>query len=231
MAELIGIVGDTGSGKTSSIRTLDPTKTFIINVTGKPLAFRGYKKLYKPLKKLKDGSYEGNLYVTSDVNKILQILTLINKTRPEITNVILEDTQYIMSFEAMDRADEKNYDKFVQIASHFYSILKTAMGMRDDLKVFILTHSENMGDALNPKFKIKTIGKMLDNMITLEGLFTYVFFTELIVDPADDTTHYKFVTQSNGTTTAKTPMDCFDSYYIDNDLQYVVDKINEYNDY
>jgi ABC-type dipeptide/oligopeptide/nickel transport system ATPase component len=230
MAELIGIIGESGSGKSSSIRTLNPENTFIINVAGKPLPIKGFKKMYKPLVKNSEGKYEGNLYHTSDSDKILQILKLINHSRLDITNVIIEDAQYIMAFEAMNRSDEKNYDKFVQIASHFYSVLKEAMNMREDLKIFIISHSENTGDALNQKLKMKTIGKMLDNMITLEGLFTYVLFTELIIDPADDSVQYKFVTQSNGSTTAKTPMECFDSYYIDNDLQYVVDKINEYND-
>lgn len=133
-----------------------------------------------------------------------------------------------MSFEAMDRAQEKSYEKFTQIAQHFYSILKEAMDMRDDLKVFILTHSENSGDALNPNFKIKTVGKMIDNMITVEGLFTYVLFTQRVKDD-DGNMQYKFVTQSDGTTTAKTPLGCFEEAFIDNDLQFVFDKIDEYN--
>lgn len=100
--------------------------------------------------------------------------------------------------------------------------------MRSDLKVVIITHSENTGDALNPSYKMKTIGKMIDNMITLEGLFTYVLFTEVVKD-VDGNLEHKFITQSDGTTTAKTPMRCFDSMYIDNDLNYVIEKIDEYN--
>ena len=100
--------------------------------------------------------------------------------------------------------------------------------MRDDLKVFILTHSENTGDALTPQLKVKTIGKMIDNMITVEGLFTYVIFTARIKDD-DGIMQYKFITQSDGTTTAKTPMGCFDTLLIDNDLAYVFKKMDEYN--
>jgi hypothetical protein len=147
---------------------------------------------------------------------------------PHIKNVIIDDSQYLMSFEAMDRAQEKSYDKFVQIAQHFYSVLKEAMDMRDELKVFILTHSENMGDTLNPSYKIKTIGKMIDNMITIEGLFTYVLFTVRIKDE-EDRMLYKFVTQSDGSTTAKTPMGCFEDLYIDNDLDLVFKTIDKYN--
>lgn len=229
MAELIGVVGESGSGKSTSLRNLDPKKTFIINVAGKPLPIKGFKKNYKNLTINKEtNKYEGNLYNTSDVTKIGQMLKVIDKTMPEITAVIIEDSQYIMSFEAMDRAQEKGYNKFTEIASNFYSVLKNAMNMRENLKVCVLTHSENTGDVSSPHYKIKTIGKMLDSTITVEGLFTYVFFTVLSKD-ADDNIVHQFVTQSDGTNTAKSPMGCFNDLYIDNDLQYVFDKIDEYN--
>lgn len=129
----------------------------------------------------------------------------------------------------MERSSEKGYEKFTQMANNFYSVLKESMGMRNDLKVCVLAHSENIGDALNPSYKLKTLGKMIDNMITVEGLFTYVLFTTLINELEGGVSH-KFITQSDGTTTAKTPMGCFDSMLIDNDLQYVVEKIDEYNE-
>jgi len=229
MSELIGIVGESGSGKSTSLRNLDPASTFIINVAGKPLPIKGYKKNYKPLTLNPETKrYEGNLYNTSDVVKIGQILKIIDKTRPEIKVVILEDCQYIMSFEAMDRASEKGYEKFTQMASNFYSVLKGAMEMREDLKVCVLTHSENTGDVLNPHYKIKTIGKMIDSMITVEGLFTYVFFTNLAKD-SDGKMVYQFMTQSDGTNTAKSPMGCFEDMFIDNDLAFVFDSIDKYN--
>ena len=129
----------------------------------------------------------------------------------------------------MDRALEKSYDKFTQIASNFYSILKESINMRDNLKVCVLAHAENLGDALNPSYKIKTVGKMIDNMITVEGLFTYVLFTSINKDVEGKIEH-KFITQSDGTTTAKTPMGCFEDLYIDNDLQYVIEQIDKYNE-
>jgi ABC-type dipeptide/oligopeptide/nickel transport system ATPase component len=228
MADICAIVGDSGSGKSTSIRTLDPSSTFIINVANKPLPFKGSKKNYKPL--VKEGEkWVGNLYHTSDVAKINQVLTLIEKSRPEIKTIIIEDAQYLMSFEAMDRATEKGYAKFSEIAANFYSILKKVIGMRDDLKVFVLTHSENVGDALNPSLKIKTVGKMLDTVITVEGLFTYVFFTSVIRDD-EGKVQYKLIAQSDGTTTAKTPLGCFEDLLIDNDLQYICNKIDEYNE-
>lgn len=227
MAELCAIVGNSGTGKSTSIRTLDPKSTFIINVARKPLPFRGAKKNYIPL--TKDGDkWVGNLYNTSDVNQIANVLKMINAQRPDIQTVVIEDAQYIMAFEAMDRSAEKGYEKFTQMASNFYSVLKNAMNLRDDLKVFVLTHAENTGDALNPSYKIKTIGKMIDSMITVEGLFTYVFFTD-VVKGENDLPQYKLITQSDGTTTAKTPMGCFEELRIDNDLQYICNKIDEYN--
>ena len=160
MADLIAVVGASGSGKSTSLRNLDPETTFIINVAGKPLPFKGFRKNYKQLvQNPETKKFEGNLYNTSDVAKIGQVLRVIDKTRPEIRTVIIEDAQYLMAFEAMDRSSEKGYDKFTQIASNFYSILKESMNMRDNLKVCVLTHSENTGDPLNPSYKIKTIGE------------------------------------------------------------------------
>lgn len=129
----------------------------------------------------------------------------------------------------MNRVDEKGYNKFTDIAKHAYEALKTGMDLRDDLFVIVMTHSENTGDNLNPYYKIKTIGKMLDSVITLEGLFTYVLFTRVIKDEGDGI-QYKFVTNSDGTCTAKTPMGLFEDQLIDNDLDMVVRRIQEYNE-
>ena len=128
----------------------------------------------------------------------------------------------------MDRAADKGFDKFTQMAQHAYQVIKDAMNLRDDLYVVILTHSENTGDKLNPYYKMKTQGKMIDNVITLEGLFTYVFFTEVTRDD-DGNPAYKFKTNSDGTCTAKSPMGLFETLLIDNDLEYVISKIKEYN--
>lgn len=160
MAELCAIVGNSGSGKSTSIRNLDPQSTFIINVAKKPLPFKGFKKNYKQLiQNPETKKWEGNLYNTSDVDKIGQVLKLIDKTMTNIKTVIIDDAQYIMAFEAMDRAGEKGFDKFTQIAQHFYSVLKNSMDLREDLKVFVLAHAENTGDSLNPSYKIKTQGE------------------------------------------------------------------------
>lgn len=225
MANLISIVGNSGSGKSTSIRTLNASETFIVNVASKPLPFRGWRTKYKTWDK---NNQDGNFLNTSNIEVIAKVLGYIDAKRPEIKNVVIEDAQYLMSFEAMDRAKEKGFEKFTDIAQKFYLILKTSIQMRDDLNVFVLCHSENAGTADEPFYKIKTIGKMIDNTITVEGLFTYVLFTDISRD-GDNKVRYSFVTHSDGTNTAKTPIDCFDEDLIPNDLQYVVDKINEYN--
>ena len=225
MANLIAIVGTSGSGKSTSMRNLNPTETFVINVASKPLPFKGWRTNYTVWNK---DNPEGNLVNTSNVETISKVLAYINKSRLEIKNVIIEDAQYLMAFEAMDRAKEKGFEKFTDIAQKFYSILKAAMLMRDDLNVVVTCHSENIGTADDPQLKIKTLGKMIDNTITVEGLFTYVLFTEVGRD-GDNKVTYSFITHSDGSNTAKSPLGCFDEDRIPNDLQYVIEKIDEYN--
>lgn len=225
MANLIAIVGQSGSGKSTSIRTLNPKETFIINVASKPMPFKGWKSNYTSWNK---DNPDGNFVNTSNVDNIAKIMAYVNTKRAEIRNVIIEDAQYLMGFEAMDRAKEKGFDKFTDIAQKFYSILKIAINMRDDLNVIVTCHSENIGTSDDPQLKIKTLGKMIDNTITVEGLFTYVLFTNVSRD-AENKTTYSFITHSDGSTTAKSPIDCFEEDLIPNDLQYVIDQIEAFN--
>ena len=227
MAEMIAIVGESGSGKSTSIRNLNPAETFIISTTGKRPGIKGALKKYPNFTKT-DSGYTGNFVTTANVDKIDTILKYINTKRPDVKVVVIDDFQYVMAFEAMDRAGDKGYDKFTQMAQHAYQVLKSAMNLRDDLYVVVSTHSENTGDRINPYYKMKTLGKMLDNTITLEGLFTYVFFTAIQRDD-DGNPSYKFMTNSDGTTTGKSPMGLFNDLYIDNDLKLLIDRIEEYN--
>ena len=97
MAELGAIVGESGSGKSTSLRNLDPKETFIINVAGKNLPIRNYKKNYVPLVQDKDKKYHGNLYNTSNVDKINQVIKLVSATMPHIKQIIIDDSQYLMA--------------------------------------------------------------------------------------------------------------------------------------
>jgi hypothetical protein len=233
MANLIAIVGGTGEGKSTSIRNLNPKETFIINVAGKDLPFKGFRKKYTPFETDKE---KGNFYSTSSVETIGKILKFISTKRPDIKTVIIDDVQYIMSFEAMDRSKEKNFDKHVDIANNYYTVLKESKNMREDMNVIVTSHSldekDNYGNVISRR--IKTLGAMLDKYITIEGLFTYVLFTEKIVfedEQGNTQTRYTFKTNDpTNFTTAKTPMGCFEELNIDNDLQIVLQKIKEYNE-
>ena len=230
MAELIAIVGDSGSGKSTSIRNLDPEKTFIISTTGKRPGVKGAKKRYPDFKINRETKeMTGNFYTSSNIESIKKMMQIVNTKMPEVSVLVIDDFQYLQAFEAMARVDEKGYGKFTDMAKHAYEALKTGMDMREDLFIVIMTHSENTGDNLNPYYKIKTQGKMLDSVITLEGLFTYVLFTKVIKDDGENI-EYKFVTNSDGTCTAKTPMGLFEDQLIDNDLDMVVRRIQECNE-
>jgi len=227
---MIAIVGESGSGKTTSIRNLNPEETFIISTTGKRPGIKGAKKKYPDFKVNKETKeMSGNFYTSSNIEAIKQMMKIVNVKMPNVKVLIIDDFQYLQAFEAMARVDEKGYGKFTDMAKHAYEALKTGMDMRDDLFIVVSTHSENTGDNLNPYYKIKTQGKMLDSVITLEGLFTYVLFTKVIKDDSD-AVQYKFLTNSDGTCTAKSPMGLFEDLLIDNDLDYVIKKIKEYNE-
>lgn len=232
MANLIAIVGGSGEGKSTSVRTLNPKETFIINVASKDLPFRGAKKNYRSFK---DDPENGNFVSTSNVETIGKLLKHVNTKRPEIKTAVIDDVQYILSFQAMERAKEKNFDKHIDIANDYYTVLKDARNLREDMNVVVMSHSLDEKDSFGniTGRRIKTIGAMLDKYITIEGLFTYVLFCEKIVtedEEGESHTRYAFMTNDpTNLTTAKTPMGCFPERYIDNDLQDVIDKIAEFN--
>ena len=134
----------------------------------------------------------------------------------------------MLSYEFVDRATEVGYTKFTELAQHAMEVLRYSEQMREDCKMIFLTHSENVGDIMNPKYVIKTIGKLLSEKVTLEGLFTYLFFTK-VVEGDNGKLEYKFVTNNDGECIAKTPMGMFEDLLIDNDLANVIKVIDDYN--
>jgi ABC-type dipeptide/oligopeptide/nickel transport system ATPase component len=224
------IYGESGTGKSTSLRNLDPETTFIISTTGKPLPFRGWKRNYIPFTINKEAkSVSGNYYISSNSEQILKILKLINTKMPHISTVVIDDAQYIMSYEFVDRSTEVGYSKFSEIAQHMMDILRYSEKMRDDCTICFLTHSENVGTEIDPKYVIKTIGKLLQEKVTLEGLFTYIFFSS-VEEGEDGKMEYKLITNNNGKCLAKTPMDMFKELEIDNDLAKILEVIKEYNE-
>jgi hypothetical protein len=224
MAQSVLIIADSGTGKSTSMRNLDPKETFIINIANKPLPFKGWKKNYTNISK---DNPKGNMTSASSAAGIIKAIQHVNDKMPHVTNLIIDDWQYMSSFEYFDRASEKGYDKFTQIAASLAQVAKMPKDLRDDLYVFFLTHSEESTDVNgHRKVKAKTIGKMIDNTLTLEGLFSIVLFGR--VKKTEDSLEYGFDTVNNGENTCKTPMDMFKESFIPNDLQFVKDCIKDY---
>jgi len=224
MAHSVLIIADSGTGKSTSMRNLDPKETFIINIANKPLPFKGWKSKYTPISK---DNPTGNMTTAASAAGIIKAIQHVNDKMPHITNLIVDDWQYMSSFEYFDRANEKGYDKFTQIAANLAQVAKMPKDLRDDLYVFFLTHSEESTDVNgHRKVKAKTIGKMIDNTLTLEGLFSIVLFGR--VKKTEDALEYGFDTVNNGENTCKSPMGMFKDSFIDNDLQLVKDCIIKY---
>jgi hypothetical protein len=225
MAQGILIIAESGAGKSTSISTLNPKETFIINIANKSLPFKGWKKKYTIWSK---DNPTGNVYDKSNPESIEACLKYINDKRPEIKNVVVDDFQYMSSFEFFDKAGEKGYEKFTQIGAHLARISRMPKDMREDLLVFFLTHAEESTDMEGKrKFKAKTIGKMVDEKLTLEGLFSIVLFGKAKKDK-EGNIRYVFETQTNGENTCKSPKDMFPTFEIPNDLNLVASAIRDY---
>ena len=219
------IIGESGSGKSTGIRTLDPKSTFIINVIGKSLPFQGWGENYTSFS---DKTPEGNYLVSDDTVLILKVIDYVNEKRPEIKVIIIDDTQYIMANEFMRKADVKGFEKFTKIGKDAWQLANKYKSIRADLNLIMLTHAEEFTDLEgNRRLKAKTVGKLVDNVITLEGMFTVVLYAKVKRDAKDK--NYIYVTQNDGTTTAKSPMGMFDGDEIPNDLKLVVDSLTKYN--
>jgi len=184
------------------MRNMNPSKTMLLQLVQKPLPFRcsGWKP-----------------YVVSDWRRICSAIAKSESLGKEI--IIIDDFQYLMADEFMNRATETGFQKFTEICLHAYQVIKSAINAPKNLRVYFLSHTETgeMG-----KIKCKTIGKMLDEKITLEGLFTIVLRTHV------ENNSYTFSTQNNGNDTVKSPMGLFSSTQIENDLNAIDDIICQY---
>lgn len=193
------ILGESGTGKTTSLRNFKEGEVALVNVTGKALPFRGNFESIKS---------------TTDADKILKFMKETKAKR-----IVIDDCQYIMSFQYMRRIKENGWDKFNELQSDFFNIIDAVPTLPDDVIVYFLSHLETKDDG---RQKIKTIGKMLDEKITIEGMFTTVLKTHV-----SDGKYY-FLTQNSGSDTVKSPLGMFADFAIDNDLKYVDEKIRNY---
>lgn len=192
------VLGESGSGKSTSLRNFDKEEVGIFNVAGKPLPFR------KKLNKVDNATY-------GTILKVLQ--------KPGLKKYVIDDSQYLMAFESFDHAKETGYGKFTNMALNFKNLIDFVIkNTPDDVIVYFLHHTE-VGE--NGKLKAKTLGKMLDNQLTVEGLFSIVLLCSV-----EGSEHF-FITNSDGSNPAKSPMEMFEMK-IPNDLKAVDDAIREY---
>jgi len=219
-SKLVGIVGATGTGKSTSIKHLDSKETYIINTARKELPFKGAEKLYNRENR--------NYDEIDDIVKITQRLTKLSNEALHIKNIIIEDSNYMMAFRMADQADQVGFQKFTILAKHMVDLFREARKLRDDLKVFYFTHPETIEDSGEIiGYKMKTSGKMLDNQIVLEGLFTICLYTH-IDENKDGTASYNFVTNRFKKYPAKSPDGMFEDIKIPNNLKLVSDTIDKY---
>lgn len=207
------IIGESGTGKSTSLRNLKPEETLLIQAVKKPLPFRsnGWKPVVK--------GAGGSVFVTDNSS---HIVTAMQKTDKQI--IVLDDFQYVLANEFMRRVTDVEvgngaFAKYNDIARHAWDVLMEASALPDSKRVYILSHTST--DDFG-RTKIKTIGKLLDEKIVLEGLVTIVLRTMKVND------QYRFSTQNNGSDTVKSPIGLFYSEQIENDLFAVDNAICEY---
>ena len=202
IAQLVFILGRSGTGKSFSIRKFPKKKVAVINVQGKMMPFKGAAEIEQT--------------ATDNSANIMKALDIYAH---DYKSIVIDDYQYVMSNEFMRRYAEKGYDKFTEIARHAWDIANKVRELPDDVIVYIMCHTDRDDDGNE---KIKTIGKLLDEKICLEGLSTIVLKTNV----SDG--QYTFLTQNNGKDTVKSPAGMFPTYAIDNDLWYVDQRIRNY---
>jgi hypothetical protein len=219
-SKLIGIVGFTGTGKSTSIKHLDPQETYIINTAKKELPFKGAEKLYNTENK--------NYKEIDEITEITRLLKTISEKAPHIKNVVIEDSNYMMSFRMAEKATEVGYTKFTILAKDMVELFREARKLRDDLKIFYFTHPEIVEDGGEiVSYRMKTSGKMLDNQINLEGLFTICLYTH-VDENKDGTASYNFITNRFKKYPAKSPDGMFAEIKIPNNLKVVTETIDNY---
>ena len=198
MAILCMLYGQSGTGKSTSLRNFQKEDVSIINVSGKPMPFR---------QKLPTVSTDNYKQIIGGLPKI------------KTPSIVIDDATYLMVNAFMRNAKVQGYQKYTDMAFDFNSLIEAALKLPDDKIVYFIGHSNQADDG---REQFKTIGKMLDNYVTLEGKFTIVLKT-VVKDG-----QYYFSTQNNGMDTVKSPMGMFEEELIPNDLKAVVDVIREY---
>lgn len=215
MSKLIGLMGESGSGKTTSMRNLDPKTTFYIDCDKKGLSWKGWKKTYSTDKK--------NYYKTDMVSTVATLLDKINTqdNMKHIKVVVVDTLNGLMVADEVRRMKEKGYDKWQDLAQCIWQLIDQAMEMRDDLTIIFVCHSQTQKEDDGYTFtRIKTSGKKLDKLCIETKLTT-------VLQAVCEGGEYKFKVHADNST-AKTPMGAFDDDEIENDITKVLEALKEY---
>jgi hypothetical protein len=213
MSKALLLMGESGSGKTTSMRNLDPKETYYIDCDKKGLSWKGWRQQYNKENK--------NYFATDVVDNINKTIIGVNKTRPEIKYVVIDTINGIMVGDEMRRSKEKGYDKWIDLAQCIWDLVDHAYAFRDDLTLIFLAHTQTERDETGYTFtKVKTSGRKLDK-ICLESKFSIV----LVAKKSGD--RYIFETQANNST-AKSPMGMFTELEVENDITKIIEAMEEF---
>lgn len=224
MANVFVIVGDTGTGKSTAIESLDPKDTFIVNCSNKPLPFKGSGSKYNLANK--------NTISYSTSKEVIAVMQQVEK-QASIKNLIIDDSGFIMTELFFLKATETGYAKFTEIGKAYQSMLAQAKSMRNDLNiVFVLHEEDDTSNGVKVKRKVKTVGKLLDDQYSPLSVVTVALFTNVSYKKDDGSAQYQFITNRtilNGVEIpAKSPKGMFADLFIPNDLSLVFKAANEY---
>ncbi len=228
MSRIVFVIGEAGAGKSSSMRNFNPKSTFLVNALDKELPWRGSAKQYTQWAKDKNPS--GNVVKTSQSQNIVSWLDYVDKNRPEITDIVIDDNTFVTSLELLRRSKETTWDKYTDIASNFISLINKAKTLRPDLVVYFLHHTQVQGDGLFEEKKIRAMsyGKLIDEkLMQQESQFTVVL--RAAKEATDDNIEYIFYTR-DANSTVKTPVGMFEDAKIPNDLTIVRKAMDCYYD-
>lgn len=224
MANCVIIMGASGTGKSTSIKGLDPKETVVINVLGKKLPFKGSAAVYNTESK--------NIFKIDDYKKLNETLLAISANAAYVKNVVIDDSMYVMRKEYFTRAKEVGYGKYTELAQHFQSIIQTCENLRDDLNIFFMMHCEEIvSDGTIIGYQVATIGKLLLSQYNPVECVPMLLFSAVQYNE-QGVASYGFYThrckQGSVEIPAKTPSEMFSADFIPNDLGYVTQAMNEY---
>ncbi len=217
MAAVVAVIGESARGKTAALAKMDPADVLLIQVVDKMLPFENAPQWRRFDK---ETAPTGNVFVADNPDVIMRLMA---GTRRPI--VVIDDFQYTMANEFMRRHGEKGYDKFTEIAYKAWSLITAAHQLPHSKRVYILTHTETKDDGT---VQMKTIGRMLNEKMTIEGQFTTVLRALVRADEEEPERRYVFSTRTNGMDPVKTPIGMFKDAFIPNDLAAVDARICEY---